>query len=469
MKFRISIACLTDEGEEAPCDLMVLSRDDLAMETLGLTLAESKVLLGDLQSYVAERQALAYLEQQRVCPRCGHPHVSKGQGRRIVNTVFGPTAVPNPRWYHCPCTRSNQPRTFRPMAQWLTGRSTPELVYMETKWASLIPYAQVVNLLKDVLPVAPTLNQETVRRHLHATAGKIEQALGEEQDRLFTGSEDDWAAQPLPDGPMTVGIDGGMVRARHKAGFFEVIAGKSVVSFRRDEDDEIPSAKRFGFVQTYDAKPRRRLWELMKSQGMQENQAVLFMSDGADTVRNLQAYLHPSSEHILDWFHVTMRLTVMQQQTKALIAEDATFGAETSSGLESVKHHLWHGNVEAALEGLENLIFDLDLRRHSSPAAAKLYRSVIEFDTYIRNNRDFIPNYGERYRQGDTITTSFVESTINQVVSKRFVKKQQMQWTPKGAHLLLQTRTKVLNDDLDSVFRDWYPKFRPEAASPPAL
>ena len=469
MKFRISIACQTDEGEDEPRELMVLVRDDLAMETLGLTLAESKDLLREVQNYVVERQAAAYLEQQRACAKCGRRHVSKGQGRRTVNTVFGPTTVPNPRWLRCPCTPSNQPRTFRPMGQLLTGGSTPELIYMEAKWGSLIPYAQVAGLLKDVLPVSPRLHRETVRRHLHMTAGKLEQALGEERDRLFAGSEDDWAAQPLPDGPMTVGIDGGMIRARHKAGFFEVIAGKSVVAFRRDEEDDMPSAKRFGFVQTYDAKPRRRLWELMKSQGMQENQAVLFMSDGADTVRNLQAYLHPSSEHILDWFHVTMRLTVMQQQTKALIDEDAAFGTETSRSLESVKHYLWHGNVEMALEGLEQLIFDLDLRRQHSPASAKLYRSVTEFDTYIRNNRGFIPNYGERYRQGDTITTSFVESTINQVVSKRFVKKQQMQWTPKGAHLLLQTRTKVLNDDLDDAFRQWYPKFRPETAAPPTL
>ena len=58
----------------------------------------------------------------------------------------------------------------------------------------------------------------------------------------------------------------------------------------------------------------------------------------------------------------------------------------------------------------------------------------------------------------------FVESTINQVVSKRFVKKQQMQWTPRGAHLLLQTRTTVLNDDLENVFRDWYPQFHARAA-----
>jgi len=48
------------------------------------------------------------------------------------------------------------------------------------------------------------------------------------------------------------------------------------------------------------------------------------------------------------------------------------------------------------------------------------------------------------------------------VVSRRFVKKQQMQWTLKGAHLLLQARTKVLNNELEDVFRRWYPQFRTE-------
>jgi hypothetical protein len=85
------------------------------------------------------------------------------------------------------------------------------------------PFAE---LLKDVLPVADTLNQETVRDHLHAVANRIEQELSDEQLRLFEGSDRDWEEQPLPDGPMTVGIDGGFVRA-HKEGWFEVIAGKS--------------------------------------------------------------------------------------------------------------------------------------------------------------------------------------------------------------------------------------------------
>jgi len=38
-----------------------------------------------------------------------------------------------------------------------------------------------------------------------------------------------------------------------------------------------------------------------------------------------------------------------------------------------------------------------------------------------------MPNFGERYRNGETISTAFVESTVNQVISKRMVKKQQMQ------------------------------------------
>jgi hypothetical protein len=79
--------------------------------------------------------------------------------------------------------------------------------------------------------------------------------LGWTGDCLFDRTQVDWEQQGLPDGPITVGIDGGYVRAAHKEGWFEVIAGKSVVAFRREAEDETPSAKCFGFVQTYDDKP----------------------------------------------------------------------------------------------------------------------------------------------------------------------------------------------------------------------
>ena len=41
--------------------------------------------------------------------------------------------------------------------------------------------------------------------------------------------------------------------------------------------------------------------------------------------------------------------------------------------------------------------------------------------------------------------------------SKRFAKRQQMQWTPRGAHLLLQTRTRTLDGTLRPLFERWYP------------
>ena len=260
------------------------------------------------------------------------------------------------------------------------------------------PVARATDLLKEVLPVGDLVNAETVRNHLQLTAERIEQELGEERQlNRFEGSEQEWERQPLPDGPITVGIDGGYVRAAHKQGWFEVIAGKSVVAFRRDEEGEVPSAK---------------------------------------------------------------RLTVLQQQTKALQEERSETGADLSKQLESVKHLLWHGNTEEALERLGDLLVELSLMQARSNAAKKVADGLSEFETYVCNNREFIPNFGERRRQGETISTAFVESTINQVVSRQFVKKQQMQWTLRGAHLLLQTRTRVLNEDLDDLFRRWYPKFR---------
>ena len=53
--------------------------------------------------------------------------------------------------------------------------------------------------------------------------------------------------------------------------------------------------------------------------------------------------------------------------------------------------------------------------------------AVRGFGRYIEANQSFILNYGDRYRHGEAISTAFAESAVNQVVSNRMVKKQQMQ------------------------------------------
>ena len=186
-----------------------------------------------------------------------------------------------------------------------------------------------------------------------------------------------------------------------------------------------------------------------------------FLSDGGDTVRDLQMYQNPNAEHILDWFHITMRLTVLLQMAKGLGVKGTELREIARKELERIKWFLWHGNVFRALETVDDLAMDLD-REELTAKEATLLKKLEEFDTYIRNNAGFIPNFGERRRYGETISTAFVESAVNQVVSKRMVKKQQMRWSQQGAHLLLQVRTRVLNDELRDVFRKWYPNFTQE-------
>jgi hypothetical protein len=209
MNVRIEVVSVRADGSEQRRHLLGIERQELAMETLGMSLAESKALLEGIQGFMVSQQVSENLEQRRTCLHCGRRHTVKGAGSTPVKTLFGPVNVPNPRWNRCAC-QTKGPETFRPTAAWLQGRTSVEMLYLESKWASLIPFAKVAELLTEVLPIGDATNHESVRIHLQATAERIEQELGlERQLNEYEGTEDDWEQQPLPDGPITVGIDGG--------------------------------------------------------------------------------------------------------------------------------------------------------------------------------------------------------------------------------------------------------------------
>lgn len=239
---------------------------------------------------------------------------------------------------------------------------------------------------------------------------------------------------------------------------FEVIVGKSVPTDQ--------PAKCFGFVPGYDKKAKERVLDVLSQQGCQGNQRIIFLSDGAANLRQLQSCLTPNAQHILDWFHLTMRFTVLQQYLQGLTKVDAD-GEQMQKRLESAKWHLWHGNTIKGLELIHELDCDADL--HLQEAATKyekikpLIRYISELESYIRQNTHLIVDYSERYRYGEAISTGFVESTVNYVVAKRFTKKQQMQWSKAGAHQMLVVRTKVLNDDWEDEFKKQYPLFRSQS------
>ena len=118
---------------------------------------------------------------------------------------------------------------------------------------------------------------------------------------------------------------------------------------------------------------------------------------------------------------------------------------------------MWHGQVDKALGKIDDLKTSIAPFEETYARFPRLIKALAELRTYIVNNRHVIPNDGERYHHGEAIATGFVESTVNEVVSKRFCKKQQMQWSKEGAHLLLQTRVRTLNGELGAIFKRWYP------------
>jgi hypothetical protein len=76
----------------------------------------------------------------------------------------------------------------------------------------------------------------------------------------------------------------------------------------------------------------------------------------------------------------------------------------------------------SGLELLDELAYALEVE-NASPEHRKLLKAARALEVYVTNNRAAIPNYGERYRQGKTISTAFVESAVNQAGEQALCEK----------------------------------------------
>ena len=137
--------------------------------------------------------------------------------------------------------------------------------------------------------------------------------------------------------------------------------------------------------------------------------------------------------------------------------------------LERIKWRLWHGDADEALSRARELAEDVAALASGYPGLARLVKATAGLATYIGNNAAAIADYSERWDHGEIISTAFAESTVDLVVSRRFAKKQQMQWSKKGAHLLLQTRTRTLDGTLHDLFTTWYPAMPANDVQPAPL
>ncbi|MFS8980923.1 ISKra4 family transposase [Cupriavidus necator] len=457
---RISLQLVVQDDGDVPAiitEIAQFERDGLDAGSLGLHLEEAKSLLGRLQRTMVAAQVAEAVARTSVCSKCGSQLTCKGHHHLVFRSAFGRLSIDSPRLY--PCRRcQGDARSFSPVARCLPERVSPELRYLEVKFAALMSYGLTVNVLQEVLPLDHVLAASSIRRQVTTLGRRLEaeQATDALQHAEVTASVGS-SEIPEPSPIRAVGIDGGYLRlARHRRrqdGWFEVIVGKSL----RDQD----GGHSFAYVHKLERRPADRMWNFLLREGVQPSQPVTFLSDGGDTVRFAQLGFGDRGEYVLDWFHIAMRVQNLEQMIKGRPAHcDGPTNAALIKALHGAKWHLWHGCAYPALRRLESLGWDLEAE--ASPEEAKLLGKLEEFIVYLDNNRHFIVNYGDRYRHGEPIASGFVESAVNQVVSKRFVKRQQMAWRPRHAHNLLQIRTAVLNNQLRSYVDRWYPSIAGE-------
>jgi hypothetical protein len=141
-----------------------------------LTLAEARSILAGIEQTVVEQQAAEFMALQRTCSHCGHERSCKGRHHIVFRTPFGKLRLESPRLYRCQC-ESDERASFSPLAELLQERSSPELVYLETKFAALVSYGLTVELLKEVLPISQELSTTAIRQRVRRTAPDLHRGV----------------------------------------------------------------------------------------------------------------------------------------------------------------------------------------------------------------------------------------------------------------------------------------------------
>jgi hypothetical protein len=177
-----------EEIISAPIPLACFERTELTTASLGLTLAESQELLAELQAQMVDQQAASFVSQQTTCLHCSTALRCKSTETITMRTLFGKLRLMSPRFYTCAC-QPNAQQSFSPLASQLEERSTPELLYLQTKWAALMSYGLTIDLLSDILPLQ--ISETSLRRQLKTLATRYEEELAPEQPIFIEGCQRD--------------------------------------------------------------------------------------------------------------------------------------------------------------------------------------------------------------------------------------------------------------------------------------
>ena len=448
MKWTIKLVFEAVPGNPVEHELGIIEREEeISPATVGLTIAEGKALLASLQEQVVTAQVQQHVVTIKYCPQCGNAFRTKGHYQSTLRSVYGTVGMRIRRLRACPCSGS-QAQSFSTL---FTNKSpiTPELRYLTAKMAALVPFRRAADFLAEFLPLSARATASTVRNRTM----KVGRRLQRSAETLTTAESNE------PCKELVVGFDGGYVRNRHRRPErnFEVVAGKAL-----DRDGQ---AIRFAFVRSGGSEAVSTVGLALRHCRVNEATLVTVLTDGDAGLRAIHQQVAPHADHILDWFHISMRFKNLEQLAKGINAiADGGARAHALAEIEHAKWRLWNGLTERGIVGL------MDLGQWAQapcfahiPSLKKLAHTLLETIRYLELNADSMPDYGKRYRAGQRISTGFVESAVNEIIAKRMVKKQQMRWNRYTVQRFLDVRIHVLNGTLEDAFRHWHKGFRPVA------
>ena len=237
-----------------------------------------------------------------------------------------------------PCSGSHG-RTYSTL---FTNKSpiTPELRYLTAKMAALLPFGKAADLLGELLPLSAVTAVSTIRNRTMKVGRRLRKAA----DVLATAAAEDSCKD------LVIGLDGGYVKSRHPRPErnFEIVAGKVL--------DSQGNATRFAFARNGGADGANIARLALRKSGANETTSVAFLTDGDAGLRAIHQQVAPEAEHILDWFHIAMRFTNLQQIAKgASILTDGGVRMHALTELERAKWRFWNGYKKKGLIGLVHL------------------------------------------------------------------------------------------------------------------
>jgi hypothetical protein len=436
------------DGTTERIKIAALERDvsSPSPDDLGLRLAEVKDLLLRLQSFLAQDQVWQMSALDRIC-HCGSRRRLHDYRTRKVDTLFGQVILRQPRWQSCGCDRTEaqpntEPACRRSRTAVLTGeRATPELVRVQAELGARLSFREAARMMSTLLPTGKAANHTGIRRRLARTADHL-QGLDDASPHRMSRVEG---------GPMLVALDGAHIRAApgFQVRHFEVTVGRV--------ETERQQARHFAVAPNVATPRSRTIGNALRSRGWLPGREVTVLSDGDPAlVESVRSAAGDQVKHVLDWFHISMRVRHVEQALAGLLNSDLEQKGPfeyVDLDVSRLRHLIWNGYGDEARRALRN-ITDMAANaiwlnaQRGKVRIERFIQLASELRTYLTLNAAALVDYGRRHRAGLRIATSGAESVVNSLVNARMNKLRQMRWSPQGAHRVLQVRAAVIDKRL---------------------